>query len=235
MDPEGSQKNIVVVDPVPIIGPGHTLASVTDKISSIVLTPGMTKGWLGGFTVAVCLFLLLNVVMTYLFAFGVGIWGINIPVAWAFAITNFVWWIGIGHAGTLDFGVFAADAPAVAYLHQPICRGDDDFCSDVRGDVPASAHGATVDVLLHDAVSQSHVAVAAISQSFSMGRLRGVHVFHRFPPILVCGAYSRSGDAARPRQKPRFPDVLRSVGDGVARLGSALVALRVCVVTFGRV
>jgi Ni/Fe-hydrogenase subunit HybB-like protein len=47
------------------------------------------------------LLLLLNVVITYLFAFGVGIWGINIPVAWAFAITNFVWWIGIGHAGTL--------------------------------------------------------------------------------------------------------------------------------------
>ena len=101
MDPEGSHKNIAVADPDPIIGPGQTLTSVTDKISSIVLTPGMTKGWLGGFTVGVMLLLLLNVVITYLFAFGVGIWGINIPVAWAFAITNFVWWIGIGHAGTL--------------------------------------------------------------------------------------------------------------------------------------
>jgi molybdopterin-containing oxidoreductase family membrane subunit len=38
---------------------------------------------------------------TYLFAKGVGIWGINIPVGWGFAIVNFVWWIGIGHAGTL--------------------------------------------------------------------------------------------------------------------------------------
>jgi molybdopterin-containing oxidoreductase family membrane subunit len=36
-----------------------------------------------------------------LLAYGVGIWGIDIPVAWGFAITNFVWWIGIGHAGTL--------------------------------------------------------------------------------------------------------------------------------------
>ncbi len=99
MDSEGSHKNIAVAEP--FLGPGHTLGSVTDKISSIVLTPGITKGWLGGFTVAVILFLLLNVVMTYLFAFGVGIWGINVPVAWAFAITNFVWWIGIGHAGTL--------------------------------------------------------------------------------------------------------------------------------------
>ena len=39
--------------------------------------------------------------VTYLFAKGVGIWGINVPVAWGFAIVNFVWWIGIGHAGTL--------------------------------------------------------------------------------------------------------------------------------------
>ena len=101
MEPEGSHKNIAVVDREPLIGPGHTLGTVTDKIGSIVLTPGFTKGWLGGFTIAVMLFLLLNVVMTYLFAYGVGIWGINVPVAWAFAITNFVWWIGIGHAGTL--------------------------------------------------------------------------------------------------------------------------------------
>ena len=39
--------------------------------------------------------------MSYLFVIGVGIWGNNIPVGWAFDITNFVWWIGIGHAGTL--------------------------------------------------------------------------------------------------------------------------------------
>ena len=37
----------------------------------------------------------------YLFLKGIGIWGINIPIGWGFAIVNFVWWIGIGHAGTL--------------------------------------------------------------------------------------------------------------------------------------
>src|SRR5579863_2360574 len=56
---------------------------------------------MAGFALSFALFLLLNLVMGYLFTKGVGIWGINIPVAWAFAITNFVWWIGIGHAGTL--------------------------------------------------------------------------------------------------------------------------------------
>src|SRR5260370_25422032 len=39
--------------------------------------------------------------VTYLLLYGVGIWGINIPVGWGWAIVNFVWWIGIGHAGTL--------------------------------------------------------------------------------------------------------------------------------------
>jgi molybdopterin-containing oxidoreductase family membrane subunit len=49
-------------------------------------------------------FLLVNVLMiavTWLFVRGVGVWGIDMPVAWGFAIVNFVWWIGIGHAGTL--------------------------------------------------------------------------------------------------------------------------------------
>ncbi len=41
------------------------------------------------------------VTVTYLLAKGIGIWGINVPVGWGFDIINFVWWIGIGHAGTL--------------------------------------------------------------------------------------------------------------------------------------
>ena len=45
--------------------------------------------------------MLLLFAVTYLLVKGVGIWGINIPVGWGFAIVNFVWWIGIGHAGTL--------------------------------------------------------------------------------------------------------------------------------------
>ncbi len=45
--------------------------------------------------------MLLNFTVGYLLIKGVGIWGINIPVGWGFAIVNFVWWIGIGHAGTL--------------------------------------------------------------------------------------------------------------------------------------
>jgi Ni/Fe-hydrogenase subunit HybB-like protein len=85
----------------PIIGPGHTFASVTDKISSIVLSRKTPLAWFLGFAVAFALLNVLLVALAYLLLKGVGIWGINIPIAWGFAIINFVWWIGIGHAGTL--------------------------------------------------------------------------------------------------------------------------------------
>ena len=84
----------------PILAPGHNYASVTDKISAIVLRRP-PKWWILGFAGAFALVMLLLYAMTYLFVVGVGIWGIQIPVGWGFAIINFVWWIGIGHAGTL--------------------------------------------------------------------------------------------------------------------------------------
>jgi Ni/Fe-hydrogenase subunit HybB-like protein len=85
----------------PVIAPGYTFGSVTDKISSIVLTRKTPMGWWVGFLLAFALVNVLVVSIAYLLVSGIGIWGVNIPVGWGFAIVNFVWWIGIGHAGTL--------------------------------------------------------------------------------------------------------------------------------------
>ena len=84
-----------------VIAPGQTFKSVTEKIVRIVLTPATPLGWFALFGVAGAVATVLLVAMTWLFLMGVGIWGITQPVAWGFAIINFVWWIGIGHAGTL--------------------------------------------------------------------------------------------------------------------------------------
>jgi molybdopterin-containing oxidoreductase family membrane subunit len=84
-----------------LLGPGHTFATVTDKISAIVLTRGTPRGWWLGFAVAFLIVMMMIYSIIYLVAVGVGIWGVNVPVGWGFAIINFVWWIGIGHAGTL--------------------------------------------------------------------------------------------------------------------------------------
>ncbi len=84
-----------------IVGSGHTFGSVTDKISSIVQTTRTPKAWYVGFTISFAFLMLLMVSVAWLFVRGIGIWGINIPVGWGVDIVNFVWWIGIGHAGTL--------------------------------------------------------------------------------------------------------------------------------------
>ncbi len=86
---------------VPVLQPGYTFGSITDKISSIVLTRRSPRGWMVGLAVTFAIVMVLLYAITYLLIRGVGIWGINVPVAWGFAIINFVWWIGIGHAGTL--------------------------------------------------------------------------------------------------------------------------------------
>jgi Ni/Fe-hydrogenase subunit HybB-like protein len=86
---------------VPVLEPGHTYATVTDQISALVLTTRTPRHWWIGFAVSFLLVQLLLISVGYLFLRGTGIWGINIPVGWGFAIINFIWWIGIGHAGTL--------------------------------------------------------------------------------------------------------------------------------------
>src|SRR5580765_7702394 len=87
--------------PAPLIEPGHTFGSITDKISAVVLSGRQPLSWIIVVSISFMLVGMLGMAITYLFVKGTGIWGVNIPVGWAFAIINFVWWIGIGHAGTL--------------------------------------------------------------------------------------------------------------------------------------
>jgi Ni/Fe-hydrogenase subunit HybB-like protein len=84
-----------------VIAPGQTFRSITEKIVRIVLTPHTPIGWFALFTFAGGGAVMLLTAVTWLFLKGVGIWAISQPVDWGFAIINFVWWIGIGHAGTL--------------------------------------------------------------------------------------------------------------------------------------
>src|SRR6202163_579128 len=92
---------------VPVIAPGHTFSTITEKISNIVLKRPISLGWIFGFLIVFSMMNMLMVALGYLFIKGTGIWGINIPVGWGFAIVNFVWWIGIGHAGTLISAILA--------------------------------------------------------------------------------------------------------------------------------
>ncbi len=80
----------------------HTYGSINDRISSIVLNQNAQPApWFLLFLTGFGLLQVLGLAVAWLLYKGVGIWGINIPSGWGMDIINFVWWIGIGHAGTL--------------------------------------------------------------------------------------------------------------------------------------
>jgi Ni/Fe-hydrogenase subunit HybB-like protein len=83
-----------------VLRAGWGYASISDKISDIVLTRPAHWPWVAGFFFTLAGTLGFVAALTWLVIHGVGIWGIDIPVAWGFAIANYVWWIGIGNAGT---------------------------------------------------------------------------------------------------------------------------------------
>jgi len=84
-----------------IIAPGYTFGTVTDQIATVVLTKKTPIFWMACFAVGFGLLLVFLLAVAQLLFRGVGVWGERSPTFWAWDITNFVWWIGIGHAGTL--------------------------------------------------------------------------------------------------------------------------------------
>ncbi|MBT7311539.1 polysulfide reductase NrfD, partial [bacterium] len=80
---------------------GHTFTTVTEKVSDIVLERKTPKAWYIAFAITSSLTVMLFAMIAYLIVEGVGVWGLNNPVSWGWAIVNFVFWVGIGHAGTL--------------------------------------------------------------------------------------------------------------------------------------
>jgi hypothetical protein len=195
MNPEDRESNAVAtLDPGPdkVIGPGHDYGSVTDEIGGVVFRPFLKtpKQMFIGFACAFLLVNLLLVAVTWLFVRGVGIWGIVIPIAWGFAIVNFVWWIGIGHAGTLISAILLLLEAGLANLHQSVFGSDDAIRGRVRRHVSDPAPGAAVARILADSLSQHHVAVAATPQPSDLGCVRGLDLRDRLLHLLVHGVDS---------------------------------------------
>jgi molybdopterin-containing oxidoreductase family membrane subunit len=80
---------------------GLGFGDVTNAVCGIVEKPTTPQSWKIAFAISATLTGLLGAMLAYLFITGIGVWGLNVPVSWGFAIVNFVFWVGIGHAGTL--------------------------------------------------------------------------------------------------------------------------------------
>ena len=85
----------------PLITGGLDFGSVTETVCSIVERPKLPRAWYIAFACSVSVVGVLGIMIAYLIFTGVGVWGLNNPVSWGWAIVNFVFWVGIGHAGTL--------------------------------------------------------------------------------------------------------------------------------------
>ncbi len=85
----------------PLITGGHDFTSLTDVACGPAETYRPPRAWYIAFTISVVLLAILGASIGYLIINGVGVWGVNNPTGWGFAIINFVFWVGIGHAGTL--------------------------------------------------------------------------------------------------------------------------------------
>lgn len=85
----------------PLIAQGNSYKTITEKISGVILSGKVPAFWYFWTLISFVFFNILGLSATVLLLIGTGIWGITVPIGWGFAIINFVWWIGIGHAGTL--------------------------------------------------------------------------------------------------------------------------------------
>jgi Ni/Fe-hydrogenase subunit HybB-like protein len=90
----------------PVVAPDVTLTSLSEQVSSRVLMDRTPLWWWIGFVVAIALFTVLLIQMGWLFIGGIGVWGVNIPVAWGLAIAEYVWWIALASGGTIVSALF---------------------------------------------------------------------------------------------------------------------------------
>ncbi len=89
-----------------VLGAPATLRSATEAVSRPVLGAAAPRWWWAALAIAGVFLLVLLIAAGNLFAAGIGIWGVNIPVAWGFALANYVWWIGIASGGTIISALF---------------------------------------------------------------------------------------------------------------------------------
>jgi Ni/Fe-hydrogenase subunit HybB-like protein len=98
------------LEPAPVMLPGQNFATIDTAVGDPVLRPAPRLGsrlwWWAGFTIATFFTAGFVLAVEYLFVAGIGIWGVDIPVAWGFAIANYVWWIGIASGGTIISALF---------------------------------------------------------------------------------------------------------------------------------
>jgi hypothetical protein len=131
-----------------------TLKDITDDICNPVETlPG--KGWVGLFLTAKTMLIFYMITLGMVMAYGMGLLGVNHPIAWGTMIVTFVFWIGIGHAGTLISAILFLFRQKVANLGGQNSRSHDSFCGDDGRAFSTLTYGSSLVGFLAFSISKS--------------------------------------------------------------------------------
>ena len=169
---------------------------------------------------------MLMVAVTWLFLKGVGIWAISQPVAWGFAIINFVWWIGIGHAGTLISAILLLFKQQWRNSISRFAEAMTIFAVVCAGMFPLIHVGRPWLGYWMLPLPPDHERVAAVPLSAGVGCVRGVDLRDHLGGVLVRRNDSRLRHAARPRARPSSREYIYGMlCAGLARFGPPLGAL----------
>jgi hypothetical protein len=165
-------------------GPKDYHQVTEDIVRPIEAAP--SRLWWIGFLISVACLIFGIWSVTEQVIYGVGQWNLHRTVGWGWDITNFVWWVGIGHAGTLISAILLLFRQGWRY---------------VRGSVSDLAHGSRLVVLLYHALPQhARPALAQLQLSTALGRVRYLDVFHCIAALLVYRSDPRYGYRPGPRQ-----------------------------------
>ena len=169
-----------------------------EAVNAIVTAPLYERGlwswraWWIGFAVSVALTAGFFLGVVLVLWRGIGIWGVNTTVVWGFAIADYVWWIGIGNAGTL--------ISAMLLLMRQKWRASTNRFAEAMTLFAASHRRHFSDhpsrppdvFLLADALPEHDDGVAAVAQRADLGFLGDPQLHHVLDHVLVCRAYPRS-------------------------------------------
>ncbi len=138
--------------------------------------------------------------IAYLMSTGVGVWGLQHPVMWGWAIVNFVWWIGIGHAGTLISAILFLLRQRWRTSINRAAEAMTIFAVMCAGIFPLIHIGRIWYRLVAVPHPQLQRHLAAVPLAADVGRVRRLDLFHRLGAVLVHGIDPRPGGDARPGQ-----------------------------------
>ena len=217
----------------PLVLNRRNFSWLTERISGVIEQPA-PRWWWVAFTITSSAATFGVFCLGYLISTGVGTWGNNIPVGWAWGITNFVFWIGIGHAGTLISAILFLLRQKWRTSIDRSVGSDDALCRHLRGIFPGVHVGRVWMAWYLGAGPKQLGYLAKLPQPADVGRFCSFNIFHGLSFVLVYRFGSGLGDLARPCNHKNQEVPFWNLRPWLARLESALASLRNGVSAFGR-